>query len=337
MLSVIVPIYNTEKYLRKCLDSIRQQTYTDLEVLLIDDGSTDSSSLICDEYCIIDSRFKCYHIKNGGQGKARNYGLDKCKGEWIAFVDSDDWIKRDMYESMMSSAILYTADIVICGWYRDHGIKLIKQKSVTDIKIYDNSTLMYEYLNTPVITSSVCNKIYHCTLWENLRFPVITSREDMAIIYKVFANSKRAVHIKDEKYIQFVRPGSTERSIFSTSKLYSLQANRELRNFIIENYPKLQDIVTLKPAKCCVSLMGEIISTFSIKENKTIYTELYQELKIELNSVFSPKIKNSKDYKALVYIVNNQYVFRNKMYLIGCKNIIIDCLKIIYIKYLKRG
>ena len=83
--------------------------------------------------------------------------------------------------------------------------------------------------------------------------------------------------------------------------------------------------------------MGEIISTFSIKENKTIYTELYQELKIELNSVFSPKIKNSKDYKALVYIVNNQYVFRNKMYLIGCKNIIIDCLKIIYIKYLKRG
>ena len=330
MLSIIVPIYNTEKYLRKCLESIKQQTYTDIEVLLIDDGSTDSSPVICDEYCKKDSRFRYYRLKNGGQGRARNYGLDRCSGEWIAFVDSDDWIKRDMYEAMISSAELHLADLVVCGWCRDHGIKLIKQKTVDNVKLYDNLTLMYDYLNTPVITSSVCNKIYYYTLWDDLRFPEIRAREDMSIIYKILAKSKRAVHIKEEKYIQYVRPGSTERSTFTASKLHSLQVNIEIKDFIKKSYPSLTDIVELKPARCCANLMGEIISSFSEKDNQMVYKKLFTKLKKELDNICSPTIRQSDDYKALSQIVNNQYLFKNRMRLIGCKNIIVDYLKILF-------
>ena len=113
LISVIVPVYNVEKYLKKCVNSICNQTYENLEIILIDDGSTDNSGLICDELSCKDNRIVVIHQNNGGQATARNMGLSAAKGEFIGFVDSDDWIEPKLYETMLS--IIQNHDIAICG------------------------------------------------------------------------------------------------------------------------------------------------------------------------------------------------------------------------------
>ena len=116
-ISVIVPVYNAEKYLRRCIDSVLAQTYTDFELLLIDDGSKDSSGTICDEYAAQDTRVRVFHKENGGVSSARNVGLDNARGEWVTFVDSDDWISKDYLEelAMHSDSDLVIADFVVEG------------------------------------------------------------------------------------------------------------------------------------------------------------------------------------------------------------------------------
>ena len=115
-ISIIVPIYNVEQYLSKCIDSILAQIFTDFELLLIDDGTPDRSGVICDEYAMKDDRIRVFHKENGGVSSARNLGLDEARGEWVAFVDSDDWIEKEMYQSLYNVADSYDVDVVMCGY-----------------------------------------------------------------------------------------------------------------------------------------------------------------------------------------------------------------------------
>ena len=114
-ISIIVPVYKVEKYLRRCIDSIAAQTFTDWECILVDDGSPDDSGTICDEYAENDKRFRVFHQENAGVSAARNKGLDEAKGEWICFVDSDDWIEKEMLEKMYNLAVKNKAEVVVCG------------------------------------------------------------------------------------------------------------------------------------------------------------------------------------------------------------------------------
>lgn len=143
LISVIVPVYNVEKYLDKCIQSILGQTYSNIELLLIDDGSTDSSGAICDKYVMQDSRVRVFHKFNEGVSVARNWGLDNAKGEWIAFVDADDWIDADMYEQMYNAAIQNKVDLVSCDLlmeYKDY------RKILSYNNEYDDHQLMYDCL-----------------------------------------------------------------------------------------------------------------------------------------------------------------------------------------------
>lgn len=128
MISVIIPVYNTEPYLRHCLDSVVNQTYGDLEVILIDDGSSDGSPAILDEYAEKDSRFQVWHLRNGGVSNARNFGLTKSHGEWISFVDSDDWLKEDMFETLIDLADRTGADTVCCDAWQGTEETLVDRK-----------------------------------------------------------------------------------------------------------------------------------------------------------------------------------------------------------------
>jgi len=122
-ISIIVPIYNSEKYLRKCINSLLCQSYSNLEIILVNDGSKDKSGEICEEYALLDSRIKVIHTENCGQASARNTGLTVAKGEYIGFVDSDDWVDNDMYETLINMIGKYDADIAECGFrlvYDDH-------------------------------------------------------------------------------------------------------------------------------------------------------------------------------------------------------------------------
>lgn len=194
LISVIVPVYNVEPYINKCIDSILSQTYKNLEVILVDDGSPDNCPKICDDYASIDNRVKVIHQKNAGQSIARNNALDICTGEYIAFVDSDDWIEPDAYEKIMEIMQRQDLDIVFCM------ANIIKNDSVVGqrFKYFENETVLSpnelvelslkdEIGGQPWL--KVCNK--NC--WSGVRFPVGRIYEDLAISFYPFLKAKKPI------------------------------------------------------------------------------------------------------------------------------------------------
>jgi glycosyltransferase involved in cell wall biosynthesis len=178
LVSVIVPIYNVEPYLEKCLNSIINQTYKNLEIILVDDGSPDNCGKICDEYALKDKRIKVIHKLNGGLSDARNAGLDIAAGEYIAFVDSDDYIAENMYEDLVGIAQKEAADIVISGFYyiKKNGI-FSYEKSLEELNKED---ILYQFLSDNY-HSSVCSKFFKAKLFQKLRFKHIRF-EDLFIM-----------------------------------------------------------------------------------------------------------------------------------------------------------
>ena len=187
LVSMIVPVYNTEKYIERCVESIINQTHQNLDIILVDDGSTDGSSEKCDYYAKKDQRIRVIHKKNGGQSSARNAGLDICKGAYISFVDSDDWIEPDMYSTLLRELERYGASLAVCGRYDAY--EGSKEKSVG--KTFEKDGIFRSYDILPQMTLgvisdfSVCDKLHRRDLWENTRFPECQIYEDFAVMYKV--------------------------------------------------------------------------------------------------------------------------------------------------------
>ena len=206
LISVIVPVYNVEPYLRKCLDSILNQTYRNLEIIIVDDGSTDDSGKICDEYH--DSRIQVFHTENRGLSAARNLGLDHAAGQYIGFVDSDDWIEPDMYEVLLNKALETGADVVECGVY-------ITSQNKTEEKKRRNSILsgadaVGELLQDK-LADNAWNKLYIKQCFLTIRFPEGMIFEDIATTYKVFAAANLVAIVDAVEYHYIRRRGSLSR------------------------------------------------------------------------------------------------------------------------------
>lgn len=217
--SVIVPIYNVEKYLRKCIESIINQSLRDIEIILVDDGSTDSSGIIADEYSKKDNRINVIHKKNGGQGSARNCGIKVANGEYIGFVDSDDWIDLDFYEKLYLSAKEISADISVCSrkifneeYILGNVVYVSNEKSIDINK--DLCSYIVEQLIYPQ-TVSTCNKIYLKSniINNNIKFKNVSEvgSEDALFNYCVLLNSNTVSCVKDTFYNGVERKGSTTR------------------------------------------------------------------------------------------------------------------------------
>lgn len=194
LISVIVPIYNIEEYLEKCINSIINQTYDNLEIILVDDGSTDNSGNICDEYKKIDKRIKVIHKANGGLSSARNAGLDIARGDLIAFVDSDDYLESTMYEELKDNMNKFDSDISACDFY-----KIKKNSKKRAIKIAKNNEVVF--INKEIIYNTIgkykdlfsysWNKMYKKKLFDNIRFPNGRVFEDGFIIFDLLEKTKK--------------------------------------------------------------------------------------------------------------------------------------------------
>lgn len=199
MISVIVPVYNTEKYLDQCIQSVLAQTYTNWELLLIDDGSTDSSGTICDNYVEQDSRIKVFHKENGGVSSARNLGLDNAKGEWITFIDSDDWVEASMLKKMRSVALSNNADYVYCDLLFDYGESQKYYKSATFAS--EHSIMLKNFIKstwTVIWNSLVKAEIYNK---HNLRFSQdYTYCEDFLFAVKAMFYARKVAYIPKAFY-----------------------------------------------------------------------------------------------------------------------------------------
>lgn len=199
VISVIIPVYNVEKYLCQCLDSVIKQTYKNLEIILVDDGSTDDSGKICDEYANIDKRIIVIHKNNAGLSAARNAGIDICKGDYISFVDSDDWIDLDMYEIFMSKITEHNADIVSCGYVLEFAnIKI--NYNLVNIIINGSNKIVQSLFYNKNFPNAVWGKVYSKNIFEKLRFPIGRIYEDMLIKYDILKNSQKVVILKSTFY-----------------------------------------------------------------------------------------------------------------------------------------
>ncbi len=230
LISIIVPIYNVEKYLRRCVDSILIQSYTNIEIILIDDGSNDGSSQICDEFAEKDKRVKVVHKKNEGVSAARNCGLDNCNGKYLAFVDSDDYIEDDFIESLYFNLNEYNADVAICNYSI---VKNGTKKSSTEhnnILVYDRIKAVNELLVAKSISSHLWNKLYKMDLWNNIRFPEGKTYEDLAVMYLIFDKVNSIVYSPIPKYNYLMRSGSiihsmNQKQINDLKEAYTNRAN----------------------------------------------------------------------------------------------------------------
>lgn len=202
LISVIVPVYNVEHYLVKCIESICQQSYPNLDIILVDDGSTDQSGCLCDSYALKDNRIRVIHKQNGGLSDARNVGINAALGTWYLFVDSDDYLDLNTAESLLEAAIDESSDIAVCNMlrvYEDNEIRPFYRPS-TELRVLDGEQ-RFETLRQP----SVCNKLFRAELFENVRFPRGKFYEDTFIYHVLAFKAKRIVLTGKDGYYYLSR------------------------------------------------------------------------------------------------------------------------------------
>lgn len=269
LISIIVPVYNVESYLPRCLESLVNQSYTNLQILLINDGSIDNSGEICENYKLKDKRIEVFHLENGGVSRARNIGYSKAKGEYIGFVDSDDWIDLTMYENLLNSLIENNADMSVCDFYYEYGSRTITHKEFSKSeKLLLNRDDLYEIvLNPKYFGGYVINKLFKKSLFielfgeEHIFDEDIHYCEDLLLTCIYINKCTQAVFLTKPKYHYSQRLDSATSDFSFNPKIVSLISAYEqiLAIYKRENINKLINRVRLNYIKININIRNRII------------------------------------------------------------------------------
>jgi glycosyltransferase involved in cell wall biosynthesis len=314
IISIIVPVYNVEKYLEKCIESILRQTFIDFELLLIDDGSTDNSGKICDEYSLKDKRIKVIHKENGGLSDARNSGLNIALGDYIGFVDSDDWIESDMYEVLYNNLKKYNADISICK------MRMIKYDNYDSINNQTNNCILlnnkeaFECLfNTKYFASHACDKLYKKELIKNIRYPKGKLYEDMFTTYQVFEKTNKVVFTDYIGYNYYQRIDGIVNSKFTIQKLDYIEAFNDIFNLCRKKYPQTEKTVKTSYIIANIDLLNQAL--LSNSNNRVAIHLLRNNIKRNIKFILTSDTFNIK--KKIVCLV---IIISHKIYALKLKN-----------------
>ena len=252
LISVIVPCYNVEKYLKRCMDSILRQTYRNLEIILVDDGSTDRTGKMCDKYALKDNRIKVVHKENGGLSTARNTGIEYSTGEYISFCDSDDWIELDTYEYLMELLKKYNPECVVgrtCDVYtvRDH--LEFHRKPEEPVKVITTTEVMKLVL---LNGSGVNNRLFKREIFDSIRFPVGITNEDEAVIMKIYAMCKTIAMGGKQTYYYRKRANSITTVTFSLKNLDWYENTKRNIKYIRKERPELLEYAYARHYKAAI-------------------------------------------------------------------------------------
>ena len=236
LISVIIPVYNMEKYLTVCIESLLNQSYKEFEVILVNDGSTDSSELICRRYEKEEDKIHVVKKENGGLSSARNFGMKFAQGRYITFIDSDDYVGRDYLKVLIDTLLYYDSDISIC-----ESIKFFDGQEInTDIdrhnvKNYDNIAAFkaFCYQRIPI---TAWGKLYKIELFKNIEFPEGFIYEDVGTTYKLFLNAKKISYNDSVQYYYYQRAGSIMGTAFSSKNMDRYYLSLVFKEYITENY-----------------------------------------------------------------------------------------------------
>ena len=240
LISIIIPAYNVEAYLARCLDSVCGQSYKDLEIIVVDDGSEDKTPEICDEYAKRDSRIRAIHKKNAGVAAARNDALDMANGDMIAFADADDHYEPNMLRDMYDAMAEHDADMVSCGYYEEYPDKTDVHGSDGDTVIYDRTGAYNDYFKMGGRLGSGCwNKLIRAEAVRDIRFKDYRMGEDVEWLSRVIDNCDKVVCISNVGYHYIHREGSATRLEFSSTNLDILHVSDEMLEYTREYHPEL--------------------------------------------------------------------------------------------------
>lgn len=308
LVSVIVPVYNVEKYLERSIDSILAQSYENIEVILVNDGSTDNSRLILSKYeMVYSSKLVVYDKSNGGLSSARNFGLDKANGEYILFVDSDDTIDRNMIANMMKMIKKYNCDIAFCGRFDEYSDKQVKNYTFDKSIIFSNKEVIKNMLIRNNMDFAAWDKLYKKELWENIRFPDGINHEDMYTIPYIINKAKRIVHVGIPYYHYYHRTGSITTTVDEKRIKDYYSAIQRISDVVKSNYKEIKDEYIYFMNNSYLTLLL-LINKLDIKNTKkenieieNIETEAKNYLKKKWNNKFSLNLMNKK--KRILYFL----------------------------------
>lgn len=262
MISIIIPVFNVENEIYNCFESVAKQSYKDVEIIFIDDGSEDSSGRICDLFAKKDSRVRVIHQRNKGLSAARNKGLELARGEYVGFVDSDDVINKFMYEILYNNIVSENCDVSICALEKiknDIDSERISMRENEEVVIMNASEVMYKVVVDEEIKSYAVNKLYKKKLFDKIRFPEGKIFEDKFTFYKIINISKKIAISSYVGYYYILRENSLNGAKFNSNKYDIIEASLEIISFCSKEYPKLVPVAKMATVKSAFYLLNHYI------------------------------------------------------------------------------
>lgn len=292
LISVVIPIYNIEAYLKRCVDSVLQQSYSNLEIILVDDGSKDQSSMICDEYKELDKRVRVIHKENGGLSDARNAGIEIANGSFITFIDSDDFVAIDYIEYLYGLILKYDADVSGC-----YHIKFNKEQEINDHKnnqeefVFRGEEAVIDLCYQKHITNSAWGKLYRMSYFKSIRYPVGRLYEDLGTTYKLFLLCNKVVFSMQAKYYYFQRDDSIMHYKFTSKNMDRILLSEKLLEEVEDISEELEKAAMARLFISCVQVLREMpLNDVKFKKEYSIvrqYILLYRKMVL-----FNKNVKN---------------------------------------------
>ena len=318
LISIIVPVYNVEQYLEKCVDSIINQKYKNLEIILVDDGATDSSGKLCDELAKIDNRIKVYHKENGGLSDARNYGVERATGDYIGFVDSDDYIDSEMYEELYEAIKKENVDVVECNLkiiYPDRVELFTEQKYYN---VYTKQEYLEEYLKIEKIFGSACVRLIKSDVVKKLKFPVGKLYEDTYYAYDLIEKVDSYVIMNNPYYNYLMRENSITNTKFNPRIFDLIEIVEKFHKTTYEDYPGLKEAADCRKMYAYFSVLNSILLEENYRDNE-YYSEILSYFK--------------RNY---ISLLKNKYINRNRKLSVILIKLNIDLYRKVLMKYKKK-
>lgn len=306
LISVIIPVYNVSAYLDECVNSVIGQTYQNLEIILVDDGSPDDCPQKCDAYAAKDNRIKVIHQKNGGLSAARNAALDICQGEYISFVDSDDVVADDFIETLYKVLTENNVEIAICNNQIFSTALPVNKPNVGKVTVYDARQAVKRLLEAKPFGTSACDKLYAHRVFKDLRFPTGLIYEDLAAIWKTFAQVEKVAYVPTAKYYYRCNPSSITHAKFTHKNLDIIKSFQLVLDEIPNYFP---DLIGCVRGRLGGSAASHIYSAWrcsfqDVKALKKLQIITKQNIKEILRSEFSIKVK------LFSLVICNDFLFR---------------------------
>lgn len=298
LISVIVPIYKVEKYLKKCVESILEQTYNNLDIILVDDGSPDNCGDIIEEFRKKDERIRTIHQKNGGLSDARNSGIKIAKGKYIVYIDSDDWIEKNMIEVLYKDIIKTNSDISVCEFVEEDDFQniLSTKKYNNEIIEFNSKEALKSLIKQDILTNHAWNKLYKASLFEGIEYPKGQLMEDVSTTYKLFEKANKIVYQNTSLYHYIQRETSILGNI--TEKRINDQefAFFDRNKYLMEKYSEFKEIIELDNMYNVKTLYFlAILGGYKNLYNSKKYVEYYAKYKkIYKENKKNPEIKGDK-------------------------------------------